>query len=223
MKQIVAVSLLGMLVVGVQAQERRMVTEKIEWTWTDRPEMPDASLPNVLLVGDSITRAYYPAVAKELAGVANCYLYASATSAGDARLGPQLAEYYGMIKVRFNVVHFNNGMHGWGYTEQEYKRYFPELVTAVRKGAPGAKLVWASTTPVRKDKEGEATNARVDQRNAIADAIVSAQHIPMDDQHALMMTHQDLHQDDVHFNEEGSGLQGEQVAESVKKLLSASK
>jgi hypothetical protein len=65
-----------------RAQARLPITEKIEWTWTDRPEAPVAGLPNVLLVGDSITRAYYPAVAKDLAGVANVYLFATSAPAG---------------------------------------------------------------------------------------------------------------------------------------------
>ena len=26
-----------------------------------------------------------------------------------------------MEKVRFRIVHFNNGMHGWGYSEELYK------------------------------------------------------------------------------------------------------
>ena len=203
------------------AQQRRMVTEKIEWTYTDRPETPDAKLANVLLVGDSITRAYYKATAEALAGKANVYYFASSTSVGDERLASQLAEYFRMIDVRFDVVHFNNGMHGWGYTEDEYRKYFPELVTAVRLGAPGARLVWATTTPVRKDKPDGATNARIDARNAIAAQQVAKDGIPVDDQHALMVEHQDLHADDVHFTAEGSAIQGAQVAASVLKAMPA--
>jgi hypothetical protein len=204
---------------GVVAEARRSVSEKIEWTYTDRPEAPVAALPNVLMVGDSITRAYYPEVAKALEGKANVYYFATSCSVGDERLRPQLAEYFKMIGVRFSVVHFNNGMHGWGYTEQEYKEYFPELLAAVCAGAPNAKLVWATITPVRKDKDGGATNARIEARNAIADVQVKAAGIPVDDQHSLMMSHQDLHADDVHFKPEGSALQAQQVAGSMERLL----
>jgi hypothetical protein len=42
-----------------------------------RPPHPDDSLPNVLLVGDSITRNYFPEVTRQLKGVANVYLMAS--------------------------------------------------------------------------------------------------------------------------------------------------
>lgn len=30
------------------------------------------------------------------------------------------------------IVHFNNGMHGDGYTEEQYKAAFPELLTTIR-------------------------------------------------------------------------------------------
>jgi lysophospholipase L1-like esterase len=222
LKKIVLV--VGMMVAALGmgvAQQRRMVTEKIEWTYTDRPETPDTKLPNVLLVGDSITRAYYKATTEQLKGKANVYYFATSASVGDERLAPQLAEYFRMIGVRFDVVHFNNGMHGWGYTEDEYRKYFPELVTAVRMGAPGGRLVWASTTPVRKDTPGQSSNARIDARNAIAAELIAKSGIAVDDQHALLMQHQDLHSDDVHFTADGSALQGAQVAASVLKAMSA--
>jgi hypothetical protein len=200
------------------AQDRRMVTEKIEWTYSDQPGEPNSALPNVLLIGDSITRAYYPAVAKGLDGKANCYYFATSASIGDERLPVQIAQYFAMIRVPLDVVHFNNGMHGWGYSEGEYARYFDELRAAIRAGAPHAKLVWASTTPVRKDQARGATNARIEARNTIA-ARAMGPSTPIDDQYSLMSAHGDLHSDDVHFNPEGSAIQGAQVVESISKLL----
>jgi lysophospholipase L1-like esterase len=43
--------------------------------------------------------------------------------------------------------------------------------------------------------------------------------IPIDDQHGLMLTHSDLHSDDVHFTAEGSALQARQVAASIRTAL----
>jgi hypothetical protein len=201
-------------------QARRMVTEKIEWTYSDQPAHANPALPNVLLIGDSITRAYYPAVAKNLDGKANCYYFATSASIGDERLPLQLAEYYKMIQIAFSVVHLNNGMHGWGSTEEEYAQYFREALAAVRAGAPGAKLVWASTTPVRKDKADGATNARIEARNKIAARVIGRE-TKIDDQYSLMKSHEDLHSDDVHYNSEGSTLQAAQVAEIIIKYLQA--
>src|ERR1700692_2921399 len=63
------------------------IPEEIEWTWEVRPPHPVAKLPNVLLLGDSISRNYFPQVTKDLTGVANVYLLAVSTSV----CGPRLA------------------------------------------------------------------------------------------------------------------------------------
>src|SRR5882757_10866823 len=71
------------------AQDHPSKPEEIEWTWEVRPAHVDSKLPNVLLVGDSITRNYYPEVQRLLSHVANVYLMATSTSMGDPRLPHQ--------------------------------------------------------------------------------------------------------------------------------------
>ena len=210
--------------VALFAQKPVSIPEEIEWTWEVRPPHPDLKLPNVLLLGDSITRNCFPEVTKDLAGVANVYLMASSTSVGDPRLPHQIAEFAAMEKVRFRVVHFNNGMHGWAYSEVQYKAVFPQLLRAVRTLVErDGKLIWASTTPVRSDEPNGATNSRVDERNTIALRLVKATGIEVDDQHALMEQHPDLYQDSVHFNPEGAKIQGDQAASLIRSALHAAK
>src|SRR6202023_2464337 len=115
-----AAVLLSQAPASLAAQEATSISEEIEWTWEVRPPHPDPKLPNVLLLGDSITRSYFPEVTSDLAGVANVYLMASSTSVGDPRLQPQMGEFATMEGVRFSVVHFNNGMPGWAYSETQY-------------------------------------------------------------------------------------------------------
>lgn len=197
-----------------------MVTETVEWTWAQKPEKPNPSLPNVLLMGDSIARGYYPQVAQKLAGRANCYLFATSTASGDPRLAGQLQAYFQMVAVRFRVIHFNNGMHGWGYSEAQYAHGLPGLLADLRNDADGAILIWASTTPVRNDSTtGGATNARIEARNTAAARLMRANHIPIDDQFALMMAHADLHNGDVHYAAAGSAVQAGQVVNFVDRIL----
>ena len=204
----------------LHAQKPKSIPEEIEWTWEVRPAHPNTKLPNVLLLGDSITRAYFPQVTKDLTGTANVYLMASSISVGDPRLPREIAEFITMEGVPFRVVHFNNGMHGWAYTEAQYKAAFPSFLRAVERLAGSSKaMIWATTTPVRADATGGANNARVDARNAIANALVKAEGIAIDDQHSLMMKHQDLHQDPVHFQPSGAALQGDQAAATIKTAL----
>ncbi|MGB6692097.1 MAG: SGNH/GDSL hydrolase family protein [Terracidiphilus sp.] len=219
-RRLIALAAVAAGAVALVAQKPVSIPEATEWTWEVRPPHPDLQLPNVLLLGDSITRNYFPEVAKDLAGVANVYLMASSTSVGDPRLPRQIAEFAAMEKVRFRVVHFNNGMHGWSYSEAEYKAAFPRLLRAVHSLAEkDGTLIWASSTRAREDKTGVVTNARVDERNAIAFKLVKAAGIEIDDQHALMEQHRDLYQDSVHFNPEGAKIQGDQAAAMIRAAL----
>lgn len=229
-KGMAAIFLLALACAPLCAQKPETITEEIEWTWEVRPPHPDPQLPNVLLLGDSISRNYFPEVRKDLEGVANVYLMASSTCVGDPRLEPQIAEFAKAEKVRFRVVHFNNGMHGWDYTEAQYKAAFPGFLRAVRGLAEkDGTLIWTNTTPVRADANKDAngvvksgpTNARVDERNSITLELAKAAGITVDDQHALMLQHQDLHEDAVHFNEAGAKIQGDQAASLIRAALHA--
>ncbi len=53
----------------VCAQSQTSIPEEIEWTWEVRPQVADPKLPNVLLLGDSITRNYFPQVTRDLGGI----------------------------------------------------------------------------------------------------------------------------------------------------------
>lgn len=220
MRRIASAATILLLAFAAKAQINLPITEKIEWTWTDRPEKASPALPNVLLVGDSITRAYYPEVAKQLSGQANVYLFATSAASGDPRLPRQIHDYFQMMGVSFAIVHFNNGMHGWGYTEAQYAAGLPAMIAALRTAAPQARLVWADTTPVLHDSTvGESTNARIDERNHLAATCMKHEEIATDDQHALMQLHPDLHDGDVHFTAAGSALQAAKVAEAFRALL----
>ncbi|GGG81937.1 SGNH/GDSL hydrolase family protein [Edaphobacter dinghuensis] len=202
-----------------KAAAHASILETIEWTWAAKPDAPDPALPNVLLLGDSITRGYYPEVAKLLTGRANCYLFATSAASGDPRLIHQIDDYFAMIPLKFAVIHFNNGMHGWKYTEAAYGSALPQMVEALRAKSHGAKLVWATTTPVHAADSGGATNPRIDQRNAESLRTMQRFHIPIDDQHALMAAHDDLHNGDVHYTEAGSAVQAQQVQQIIEKML----
>jgi hypothetical protein len=205
--------------VRADAQDRLSRTEEIEWTWEVKPAHIDAKLPNVLLVGDSITRNYYPETQRQLSGVANVYLMATSTSVGDPRLARQLADFSVMEGVLFTVVHFNNGMHGWTYSEGDYRAAFPSFLAALRAIAPGASFIWATTTPVKVDAAPGPTSARVEARNRIAQIFIKDAGIAIDDQHELMTRHSDQYEDAVHFNTAGAVIQGQQAAQCIRSSL----
>ena len=117
----------------------------------------------------------------------------------------------------------NNGLHGWGYSEEEYQQHFPELVATIRKHAAQAKLIWATITPMRQtgnlDVIAENTK-RVQARNKIAQEIVTREGITVDDLYGLVKDHPDYWSPDgVHFNAQGVVAQAEQVTKRITETL----
>jgi hypothetical protein len=197
--------------------------ESIEWCdlWISHAD--ETNLPRVLLIGDSITRAYYPEVEKQLAGKAHVGRLATSAFISD----PILLKEITMVldEYKFDVIHFNNGMHGWQHSEAEYQKAFPKFLAVFKTHAPHARLVWASTTTLRvspklpADNLTQATDERVAGRNNIALECIIPAGIDVDDLNLLTRGHPELHSDNVHFNDQGIALQAAQVAAHVEKLL----
>jgi lysophospholipase L1-like esterase len=197
--------------------------ESIEWCDIWISHANETNLPRVLLIGDSITRAYYPEVEKHLEGKAYVGRLASSAFISDPALLKQIEMV--LNEYQFDVIHFNNGMHGWQHSENEYAEAFPKLLSTIQKYAPKAKLIWASTTPLKvsptlpPDNQTQATDERIAGRNVIALKVMQANGIPVDDLNTPMRGHPELHSDNVHFNDQGIAIQAAQVAASVEKQL----
>lgn len=161
---------------AVAQTDKNPIREGIEWLDVYMPNTNDHSLPRILFIGNSITRGYYPEVQKMLEGKAYVARLATSKSVGDPALIKEvelIMSYY-----KFDIVHFNNGLHGFGYTEDEYQKALPEFVATIRKNAPGAKLMWATLTPshTRADAKVFAPNiGRIKARNKIALDYITAQ------------------------------------------------
>lgn len=199
------------------------VRERIEWIdiWVTDADKTD--LPRVLLVGDSITRGYFGAVEKHLAGKAYCARLTTSKCVSDPTFNDDLKL---MLKqYKFSVIHFNNGLHGWGYTEDQYRDGLVKTVVAVKEHAGDVKLIWAATTPVREKTDLETFAERTDrvkERNRLASEIMTKQHISTDDLFELVKDHADwTSTDGVHFNGKGNEALAKQVATSVLENLSS--
>ena len=215
------VALLGFAGSAFGAEPERVVREEIEWLDVWVPGNGDRKLPKVLLVGDSIARGYYGEVEARLKGKAVVARLTTSKSLGDDGL---LAEVRMILsQTAFDVVHVNNGLHGWGYTEEEYAAALPELLKVIRTGVPKAKVVWATTTPMRTLGKLETLsdkNPRVEARNAIAAKVMAKESVPTNDLYALLAGKPDWYSGDgVHLNAKGTGALATKVAETVAGLL----
>ena len=220
--------LAGVLLAGASAAATNhaplahLAREDIEWLDVWLPNSNDDALPRVLLIGDSITRAYGSRVESLLKGTAYVGRLATSKSLGD----PAYLEQVALIlrEQTFDAIHFNNGLHGEGYTEVEYAAALPKLLTTLRRFAPHSRLMWASSTDVRTEgrlDQFDAFNDRVLRRNAIAAEICARKSIPIDDLYVVVQGHPEFHvKDGVHFTEAGIAAEADQVAAKVRELLS---
>jgi lysophospholipase L1-like esterase len=225
--------LLGMVVLTLAgcATEKRNATSKssprredTEWLDVWVPDTNARGLPRVLLIGDSITYGYYPKVQAQLKSQAYVARLATSASAGDPALLDQVALV--LRHTRFDVIHLNNGLHGLGYTEAEYGREYANLLDLIGRLAPQARLILATSTPMRQGKDMTEFNpatARVRARNQIVKELASQRDLPVDDLFALVVNEPSFYAggDGVHLVAKGKSAQAAQVAAEVRKLLPA--
>jgi acyl-CoA thioesterase-1 len=185
----------------------------------------DPALPRVLLIGDSISIGYAPAVRKLLDGKTNVHLIpenGATTTNGLKNLSAWLGG------GRWDVIHFNWGLHDLRIMEdgkhqvpiEAYQKNLGELVARLKM--TGAKLIWCSTTPV---PEGKLSPPRrpgdVPRYNEIAARVMQANRIAINDLYgfALPRLAQIQRPENVHFTEEGSEQLAKTVAEAIVKAL----
>lgn len=197
------------------------IRERIEWIdiWVTDADRED--LPKVLFVGDSITRGYFGAVDKHLAGQASCARLTTSKCVSDPTFNDDLQLL--LKQYKFSVIHFNNGLHGWGYTDEQYRDGLANTVLTIKQHAGDAELIWATTTPMRKRDDLQAfadETTRVKARNAFAAEIMKDSAASTDDLFQLVEAHAEWQSTDgVHFNAIGNEAMAKQVAESVRGHL----
>lgn len=187
----------------------------------------DPALPRVLLIGDSISIGYTPAVREMLAGVANVHRIPD--NGGPTRRGlAQLDAWLGT--GRWDVIHFNFGLHDIKLDEADKLRTAPEdypqnLRKIIRRlRATGARLVFATSTPVPgklKTTGPRRRTADLIACNAAARDVMTAEKIPVNDLYAVAFPRiAELQLPiDVHFNEQGCRVLGEAVAQAIRAQL----
>jgi len=182
-------------------------------------------LPRVLLIGDSISIGYTLPVRELLKGKAN--VHRIPVNGGPTPNGLRhLKEWLGTGK--WDVIHFNWGLHDLKFMEDgarqvaigQYAANLRQLVKILKQ--TGAKLIWASTTPVPTEEvKPPRKNDDVIAYNAVAKQIMDENGISIDDLYAFALPILSSIQRpaNVHFTEGGSRALAEQVVKSIKSAL----
>jgi acyl-CoA thioesterase-1 len=193
------------------------------------PITENPALPRVLIIGDSISIGYTLEVRRLLAGKAN--VLRIPVNGGPTTNGVKnLEEWLGTGK--WDAIHFNWGLHDvkrmkggkthisgdWQVAPDAYKKNLETLVGKLK--ATGAKLIWATTTPVPEGAGGRVKDDEV-KANVLAAEVMKANGVAVDDLYAKMLPNLQQYQRpaNVHFNDEGYAFLAKQVAESIVEAL----
>lgn len=186
------------------------------------PVKDTPGLPRVLLIGDSISIGYTVPVRKLLAGKANVHRppeNCQSTVYGREKLREWLGE------EKWDVIHFNWGIWDTHHFADgtvrsplpQYEANLRELVATLK--STGARLIWATTTPVETRQHGDLSvkDSDIAAYNAVALRVMREHGIAVDDLYAEVLPRVgELRMDDgCHFTDAGNDFLAERVARSI--------
>ncbi|MBO7684587.1 MAG: SGNH/GDSL hydrolase family protein [Kiritimatiellae bacterium] len=192
--------------------------ENTEWSTAYAYHLIDSrkSLPRVLLVGDSICGEYKDDVRRQLEGKVNVSYWMSSYCVTSPHyltlLGVQLDE------AKYDVVHFNNGLHSLGTPDARWAEGLERALRLVRERQPQAKIVWATSTPLKDPLRTD----KVKALNAAGEEVVKRLGgIGRDDLFAVLdpLDREKNWRDIFHHRSEAARLLRRKVAEAVLEAL----
>ena len=176
----------------------------------------DPELPRVLLIGDSVSRAYTQTVRKKLAGKAN--VHRAPANCGPTATGLKKLDIW-LGDGNWDIIHFNFGIHDRNTRIADYADRLEQLI--VRMKNTGAKLIFANTTPIPDVPNKRFTAAAIVERNAAAAKVMAKHGIAINDLYtAIAPRLAELQRpDDCHFTGPGNTYLGETVAAFLEPHL----
>lgn len=199
----------------------------------------DPSLPNVLLIGDSISIGYHVAVRNHLQGIAN--VYRPQTNCGPTTRGlEQIDNWLG--ERQWDIIHWNFGLHDLKYIGahgdkiadpenptshqqvpiESYRENIKKLATRIKQSARLS--IWRETTPVPKGAKGRVPGDSSKYNAAAAEAIADVGGIVTDPFYAFAESIcDDQRPKDVHYTPVGSEALGKHVAEIIVNAMHSQK
>lgn len=201
---------------------REEVLETYEWDRTWWEHAPDATKPRVLLIGDSISAGYGEVINKLFGGE----IYADGFRTSKALDNPYLLpsiELFLKQSTRCDMLHVNNGLHGWHLDAQAYETHYRNFILGLKKLCPDVPIVLALTTPARVREDVSQLNPlrtpTINERNAIVQKLAKEFDLEVNDLHSVIIDHPEWYRDGVHQVPEGYMALAEQVATVVRKYL----
>lgn len=198
------------------------------------PTSIDPKLPNVLLIGDSISIGYTKPVRKKLTGIAN--VFRPNTNCGPTTKGvAELEKWLGDRK--WSVIHFNHGLHDLKYVGPNNENLAdPKDSTSHQQVSPtdyeanlkkiakrlkqtGAVAIWCETTPVPQGAKGRVVGDSKKYNDIAARVMKEVGEIQTNPLWHVATKRIPTRPANVHYTAEGSDKLADQVVSIIKKNL----
>lgn len=197
--------------------------ETYEWDnlWWEKAN-DNENKDRVLIIGDSISCSYRNRVNEILGG--RVYADGLGTSKSiDNPMLMQLIDYVIMQSKECKVIQFNNGLHGWHISNEDYFEYYIKVIRSLKEKFADKKFIIALTTPVRQKGSMELLDERnemVIARNIVASEIAIREGFIVNDFYSAVIEHPEYYYDDgVHLIPEACEILAQMTADAFLKAL----
>ena len=193
------------------------VYERIEWTNTWVEEQGRRDRRRVLLVGDSIANGARAEAKKALGEEILLDALTTAHALDNPSFRTELDYFLGLNP--YDVIHFNNGLHGFHLPIGEYEALYRETVRHLLEICPETKLILALSTPITKlgfPGEIDGKNEVVRERNDAVKRTAELFSLPVNDLYGEVIGKAELRSEDgYHYRENGWEVIGKAIARAV--------
>lgn len=198
--------------------------EAKEWTQLWYDETMDNTAPRAMLIGDSITVGYTIPVNKYLDGRVHVDSIATSKGIDHPFYKEEIDLFARQFGFEYQAIHFNNGLHGWHLSPEEYEKLYEEKVLWLMERFPNAKLALVTSTAVVISGEDHRVDPERDKKvsayNAAVWRIAEKYGLPVDDLYPTSVAMQKWRGGDSHhFNEAGKAGQAKIVGDFLLKLM----
>lgn len=174
----------------------------------------DTETYRVLYIGDSISRGMRFIINKLADGKIRIDNYATSKAVDNPYFVKAVELFANQVKYR-NLILFNNGLHGFHLSTDEYEKYYDNIIENLINDYPYTEVKIVLTTHTNRSKE---QSDIINERNISARKIASKYGLKVIDLYDVAYEHRHmLTGDGVHMNEEGYEVLAKTILKTIEQ------